>query len=629
MRSTTRTGQTGIERTVIMQNQSFTEDQKQYLQGFVSGTELFRNAKGLPGLSGLLGSLPVLNQKGPGSASGHTVTVGGSNRPDILAQDRTLAEGKKLCNEEKAKRDNNPLEVWDAIGDRATQGVFPKGTDVFLTKYEGLFFVAPAQDSFMVRLRLAGGIVTSHQFRGVANLAENFGGGYSHVTTRSNLQFREIPANHAMDVLMGLHDLGIVNRGAGADNIRNITASPTAGIDPQEWIDTRPLARQMHHYILNHPEMYCLPRKFNIAFDGGGTVSTVADTNDIGFFAVRINPAQASSDFPAGIYFRLELGGITGHKDFSKNTGILLRPEQCLPAAVAILKTFIEHGDRTDRKKARLKYLLDLWGFEQFLEKSNTHLPFAWPKFQGATAESPASPNPIGHVDFHPQKQKGLHYVGVVLPVGKMTCEQMRGVANISDQFGSGDLRLTVWQNVLITNIKEKDIPSVKLEIEKLGLHWSATHIRAGLVACTGSKGCKFAASDTKGHAELIAQYLESRLNMDQPVNIHLTGCHHSCAQHYIGDIGLLGTKVAIDEDMVDGYTIFVGGGHGQDRSIARELFKNVPSSLIPEYLENILRCYLIHRSTPSQRFFEFAQSIPIEQFQTLAQESANQAKKN
>src|SRR5438132_5523714 len=154
---------------------------------------------------------------------------------------------------------------------------------------------------------------------------------------------------------MGLHELGIINRGAGADNIRNITCSPTAGIDPQELIDTRELARQMHHYILNHREMYGLPRKFNIAFDGGGRVSALEDTNDIGFMAIR---------FEGEVYFHLILGGITGHRDFAHPTGILLAPEACIPVAAALVRSFIEHGDRTDRKKARLKYVIDRLGLD-------------------------------------------------------------------------------------------------------------------------------------------------------------------------------------------------------------------------------------------------------------------------
>src|SRR5438270_4031083 len=182
--------------------------------------------------------------------------------------------------------------------DHERDGRFPKGTDVFLMKFQGMFYVAPAQDSFMCRLRFPGGICSSTQLRGVADLAERFGGGNADVTTRANLQIRQIGPKHTADVLMGLHDLGIINRGAGADNIRNVTASPTAGIDPQELIDTRPLARAMNHYILNHREMYGLPRKFNIAFDGGGTISTLEDTNDIGFAAVRIKKGTGAFSDP-------------------------------------------------------------------------------------------------------------------------------------------------------------------------------------------------------------------------------------------------------------------------------------------------------------------------------------------
>src|SRR5215813_13853943 len=145
--------------------------------------------------------------------------------------------------------------------------------------------------------------------RGLADAADSFGGGYADVTTRANLQIREIPARHAVDLLLAVQELGLTSRGAGADNIRNVTGSATAGIDPQELYDTRGLCRDMHHYILNHREMYGLPRKFNIAFDGGGKVPVLEDTNDIGFVAARA---------PDGVYFRLQLGGITGHHEIGR-----------------------------------------------------------------------------------------------------------------------------------------------------------------------------------------------------------------------------------------------------------------------------------------------------------------------
>src|SRR5918992_562846 len=535
------------------------------------------------------------------------------------AQNRFTSEGKKLVAEEKAKRERHPLDRWDELLKRAEAGEFPKGTDIFCTKFFGLFYVAPAQDSYMCRLRLPNGVLNSFQFRGIADLAERYAGGYSHFTTRANLQIREIKAQDGPSVLMGLYELGIINRGAGADNIRNITGSPTAGIDPQELIDTRPLARELHYYILNHREFYGLPRKFNIAFDGGGTIGVLEDTNDIGFSAVRVPDGKAVEP---GVYFHLQLGGITGHSDFGRDTGVLLKPEQCIPVAAAVVRGFIEQGDRTDRTKARLKYVLDRWGLEKYLQETEKHLPFKLIRFPIEDCEPRQPVNKHGHIGFHPQKQKGLVYVGVALPVGKLTVAQMRGIAAIAEQYGSGTLRLTVWQNLLISDIREQDIAAVKGNIQDLDLAWRANSIRAGLVACTGNTGCKFSAANTKYHAERIAEYLEQRIELDQPINIHLTGCHHSCAQHYIGDIGLLACKIAKDDDQeVEGYHIFVGGGYGSEQRLAHEIRRNVAADEAPAYLKKLLDCYLQHRTSPRESFALFGQRYPAEQLKQLLEQ--------
>src|SRR5262249_34054071 len=165
-------------------------------------------------------------------------------------------------------------------------------------------------------------------------------------------------------------------------------------------------------------------------------------------------------------------------------------------------------------------------------------------------ASAPPPPfDRAAHIGVHPQKQPDRNWIGVVLPVGKMTVDQMRGLAQIARDFGDGDIRLTVWQNLIISGVHSENVQAAQARIEALGLSTSTNSIRAGLVACTGNVGCKFAASDTKRHAEEIARWCESRLALDGPVNIHLTGCHHSCAQHYIGDIGLLACKVQTSED--------------------------------------------------------------------------------
>ncbi|MBI4006408.1 MAG: NirA family protein [Gammaproteobacteria bacterium] len=584
-----------------MNDPGFTEEQKLYLEGFTSGFEIAKKYRGLPGLTG------------PASASSSVTTgTAGPEAIHINAQNRFLAAGKQLVTEEKAKRERHPLDRWDEFLKRAEAGEFPKGTDVFCTKFFGLFYVAPAQDSYMCRLRLPNGILNVHQLRGVADLAERFGGGYSHVTTRANLQVREISARDGPAFLMGLYELGIVNRGAGADNIRNITGSPTTGIDPQEFIDTFPLTRALHHYILNHRELYGLPRKFNIAFDGGGRISVLEDTNDIGFAAVRIPEGKT---VPPGVYFRVQLGGITGHKDFARDAGVVITPEQCIPVAAAIVRVFIDRGDRTDRTRARMKYVLDHIGIEEYLKETEKYLGYALPRIPLNDCEHPPAAQRNAHIGFHPQKQTEMFYVGVALPVGKLTVAQMRGLADIAERFGSGTIRLTVWQNLLISDIRAADIDAVKQAIESLGLHWSASSIRAGLIACTGSTGCKFSAANTKYHAERIAEHIEQRIVFDQPVNIHLTGCHHSCAQHYIGDIGLLACKVSLDDEQeVEGYHLYAGGGYGSDRHLAVEIRRNIPAGEAPEVIERLLHVYLANRRDQNESFAEFSRRHTAEE---------------
>src|SRR5947208_11078839 len=299
------------------ENPGFTEDQKQYLEGFIAGLAKKRGIE-LPN-----GGAPPA----PDPAATASEPASGNDPTGIhcLAQDRALAAGGALVPEEVAKRAKNPFDMWDEMAANAAAGRFPKATDIFLHKFHGLFYVAPNQDAFMLRLRLPGGILSAYQAKGLADIAERFGGGSVDITTRANLQIREIGAAYPLDVLAAIDELGLTSRGAGADNIRNLTGSPLAGIDPQELVDTRPLSRALYHHILNHRELYGLPRKFNTAFDGGGRVGVLEDTNDIGFAAVRVGPGQP---VPEGVYFRMLLGGITGHGSFAQDSGALLDPRR-------------------------------------------------------------------------------------------------------------------------------------------------------------------------------------------------------------------------------------------------------------------------------------------------------------
>jgi len=591
----------------------FTEEQKRYLEGFFAGLLTRRGAGTGP-------PPPAPGANGAATVAPAEPAASGPEAIHRAAQDRFLAAGKKLTAEEMAKRAKNPFDMWEEIRANAEAGRFPKGTDVFLHKFHGLFYVAPAQDAFMCRLRIPNGILGAHQLRGIAEIAERYAGGYADVTTRANLQLREIGPKSILDVLTAVQDLGLTTRGAGADNLRNITGSPTAGIDPDELIDTRPLCRELHYTILNHRELYGLPRKFNVGFDGGGPVSVLQDTNDIGFAAVAVGEGEAVAP---GVYFRVLLGGITGHGDFGRDTGLLIKPEQCTPVALALVRGFIDQGDRTDRKKARLKYVLERLGLDGFLAEAEKHLSFKPLRFPLERCV-PRKPSVKGaHLGVHPQRQAGLFYLGVAVPVGRLTVERMRSLANIAERHASGTLRLTVWQNLLISDVPASEIAAAEAAVQALGLDLRAGPIRSGLVACTGNTGCKFALTNTKGQALELAEQLEAKVALDRPLNVHLTGCPNSCAQHYLADIGLLGTKVEAGDDMIEGYDVFIGGGAGTEQRLGRPLFRAVPFPELAVKLERVLRTYLGHRRSSEESFRAFSERHSVEELTQLLDAAA------
>jgi len=588
----------------------FSDEQKRYLEGFMSGLQVARVGRN----AGLVGAAPAA-----GKANAEPI---GPDAVHIKAQDDVIAAGKKLADQEKFKREEHPFDAYERLKDQAKNNTPPTPPDNFRWRYYGLFYVAPAQNSFMCRLRMPNSILKHWQFTGLADLAESCGGGYSHITTRANIQIREIEPKNSVALIEGIQDLGLCSRGSGADNIRNVTGTPTAGIDPQELIDTRPYAREWHYHILNDRSLTGLPRKFNVAFDGAGRIAVLEDTNDIAFSAVEVKHGFGAEP---GVWFRLRVGGITGHKDFAKETGIIVKPEDATMVADAIVRVFIETGDRTNRLKARLKYVLDNMGVDKFMAAVED-------KFGRKLVRVPAeaiAPRPafdrMAHIGVHGQKQEGLNWIGVVLPLGKLIGDQMRGLAKIAQDLGDGDIRLTVWQNLLLSGVRDENVALATAAIEKLGLAVKASQIRAGLIACTGNAGCKFAASDTKRHAAEIGDWCERRVDIDTPLNIHLTGCHHSCAQHYISDIGLLAAKVpgVTEDDTVEGYHLYAGGGFGPDADIGQEVYRDVKAEDAPKTVERLLKAYLANRSSTDETFLTFARRHDGEALRKLAEAEA------
>ncbi|MBD2728444.1 precorrin-3B synthase [Nostoc sp. FACHB-892] len=488
----------------------------------------------------------------------------------------------------------------------------------------GLFYATPAADGILSRIRIPGGIISSQQCRVIADIAEQHGGGYVDVTNRANLQVREIRTEINAEVLKHLQDMELGSRNPVVDHIRNIMSSPTAGIDPLELIDTRPFVQSWDDYIAAHPALSGLSAKFSVCFDGGGIIRVCDRLNDILFAAVLVN---------SNVYFRLHLSvGAKGQPP--SDMGILLPPEKCLPVLTALAEVYLAHSNTTSKRRLRLLELLNTLGCENYLQEVQQRLPFSLlcsdltpqPRsLQGKGEEfSPLlqgeglgerSNTKYQHIGLHPQRQQGLFYIGVVLPLGRLESNQMRGLGDLATKYGSGTLRLTPWQNLLLTDIPEQWVADVQSEIAFLGLDSSATNIKSALVACSGKKGCAASATDTKDHALALAEYLETHVTLDCPVNIHFTGCEKSCAQHSKSDITLLGVSIEGDNGTVEGYHIYVGDSK---EKFGRELYQNVTFAELPALIERMLYVYKIQRLNSDESFGKFANRYAIAQLHEL-----------
>jgi len=512
--------------------------------------------------------------------------------------------------EERIKNEEHPLDSYYRLLENAQTNKAPDKEETFRFKWNGLFYLNPVKDAFMARMRIPGGILKTYQLRGIAQTAKDLTSGYCQITTRANLQIRLIQPKDAPEVLRRIQAIGLHTRGAGADNIRNITSNPTAGIDSKELIDCTPYVRELADFILAHREFYNLPRKFNIAFDGGGLIGSVEDTNDIGAKAVKLGEE---------VYFRVLLGGATGHKSFARDLGVVVPPKDLVKTIIAVVRVYIRNGNRGDRKKARLRHLLDKWTMEQYLAETEKVLGARLTRMMldPASIVYPYTDLPHSHIGAYPQKQSGLYYLGVALPVGQLTPRQLFRIADLADNYGSGEIRLTVWQNFIIPNIPEAYVETVKKPLRKMGLDYQQSNLASGVIACTGNRYCKFSSTDTKGHSLSLIKHLEKHVELDQPVNIHFTGCPNSCAQHYMGDIGMLGAKT---RDGREAYHVFVGGGFGKNAACGRQIYQALPFDEINAAVEKILRAYLKHRQ-PGESFQAFTTRHDVNSLQLLFQE--------
>jgi ferredoxin-nitrite reductase len=436
----------------------------------------------------------------------------------------------------------------------------------------GLFYATPAKDGQLFRLRIPSGILTNKQCLIIAELGEELGHGWLQVTNRSNLQFRTKIGIINPDLLQKLQEFGLAAKNRTIDHLRNIMASPTAGIDRAQLIDTRLLVAKFAAYIENNPYLSSLPPKFSVGFAGGERVTIVNQLNEFLFAAEEIENR---------VYFRLILNA--GKEKDSIDTGILLASRQCLPMMTTSIAVYLEAiNDPTlkklsKRQKPRLRDILNHLGIDWYLDRVLSRLSFV-PNCLEFDKKLSANKKTIvenGAIGIYPQLQAELFYLGVNLPLGNLEARQLRELAKLLEIYGDGELRLTPWQSLLISNVPTDKIDDLRAEITNMGLNCAIDRPYNGLVACAGNTGCAKSATDTQKHALALAKYLEGKTSPDKPaLNIHFTGCPKSCAQANQADITFLGTTIQQDDRILEVYQIYAKGG--EDSKFGRLVAENV-----------------------------------------------------
>ncbi|NMF59216.1 precorrin-3B synthase [Pseudanabaena yagii] len=471
-----------------------------------------------------------------------------------------------------------------------------------------LFNATTAQDGILSRIRLPAGLITSTQCEVLVQVVNQFGNGEIQITNRANLQIRTSRALPE-EVLLDFQDYGLASSAESTDGLRNMMASPSAGIDTHAKINIIPLVKAWNFYLLQHPELAILSNKFSICFDGGEAIRVSDRPNDICLVAVEIN---------GEIYFDLHLG-LGDRGDSPALVGVLIPHNQVLEVLAALAEVYRQYTQQQLEQKIhlrsrppRLRDLLHDWGVKKYLELVAEKLGYT-------LKPSPLAPLPLRergtrafevyeHLGIHAQKQSGLFYIGVVIPLGRLTSRQLQGLAKLAKQYGGGALRLTPWQNLLITDIAEADLEQVTQEILNLGLYISAHHPYAAIAACSGYKGCKSAFTDTQADAKAIASHLEKCIQLDYPINLHVSGCDKSCAQHHVSDIAIVGQASAT-------YKVYVGDG---EINFGRELYAEYAADELPQLMERLINIYQNQRQNPDQSFREFVNQCNLQELREV-----------
>jgi ferredoxin-nitrite reductase len=525
----------------------------------------------------------------------------------------------KLNKVEKLKAQKDGLDVKNELENFAKIGWEAVEKDDLETrlKWLGIFYRPVTPGKFMLRLRIPNGILNSQKMRVLADIIQRYGeDGTADITTRQNIQLRGVRLEDIPEIFSKLKSIGLTSVQTGMDNVRNLTGSPVAGIDPDELIDTRQMNQKVQDMITNNGEgnyaFTNLPRKFNIAIEGARDNSIHAELNDLAFI-------PAYQDGVLG--FNVLVGGYLSAQRCAESipmgVWIPANDEDIVELSRAILTVYSrsgsEEGLRENRGKARMMWLIDKWGLEKF--RAEVEREFGKP-LADAAPEDEITQDKKDHIGIHPQKQEGYSYVGLHVPMGRLDAEKMFELARLAEVYGNEEIRLTVEQNAIIPHINNENLETFLTEPLLQQFTIAPSTLTRSVISCTGARYCNFAIIETKQRALKLAQELDRELDLPNRVRIHWTGCPNSCGQAQAGDIGLMGTKARKDGKAVEGAKIFLGGQVGKDAKLGTLFDKGVPC----EDLKPILRSLLMEKFGATLK-----KGVVIEEAQTATSTSDTQ----
>ncbi|WP_433473032.1 nitrite/sulfite reductase [Spirillospora sp. CA-142024] len=433
---------------------------------------------------------------------------------------------------------------------------------------------------FMMRVRIDGGQLSGPQLRTIADISTRYARGSADITDRQNVQLHWVRIEDVPAIWDALEAVGLHTMEACGDVPRTILGCPLAGIAADEVIDATRDLREIHDRYIGSPEFSNLPRKFKTALSGCTSHCTVHEINDIAFVGVVNETGETGYALFAG-------GGLSTNPMFAQSLGVFVKPEQTSEVWHGVTSIFRDYGYRRLRSRARLKFLMKDWGAEKFREVlEKEYLGYALP-------DGPEPAAPLArrdHVGIHPQKD-GTYYVGFAPRVGRVSGEMLGVIGDLAERYGSGRVRTTIEQKMVILDVPEENTEALADELAKHDLQVRPSTFRRQTMACTGIEYCKLAIVDTKQRAMDLIDELEKRLpDFDQPLTINVNGCPNACARIQVADIGLKG-QLVVDEngDQVEGFQIHLGGRLGASFGKKVRGLKTTSAGLT-DYVERVVR---------------------------------------